>query len=324
LLRSAENATQDQGVRGSGEFSAKTAGRSHQGCMNTYRIAVPVACLLAATTAPAAADALDHVDDAIAAADEHGGRCKRAVFDQLLEIREMLRDGRAFRAARRIQQVRRDADRCPRSVERALSRAEGALQRERDRVRERNDDRVRERNDDRRRDEPPPRANDIPWSDYSELCLAHWVAVESSRGRISDDRHTEFTHMTGLACTNEPALSQTTYYPNGQIATTASGSWYFPNGQLARTGNNTFYYPNGQLLRTSDYTWYYPNGQLAYTTTSGWYYPNGQLAGAFESLANWARGRASKQQLAVYDHAFQSDVDAYRMYAVIRIASQVR
>lgn len=286
--------------------------------MNTHRTAVTVACLLAAATAPAAADALDHVEDAIAAADEHGGRCKRAVFDQLLDIRDLLRDGRGFRAARRIQQVRRDAKRCPSSVERALARAEGSLQRQRDRVRDRIDN---------RRDEPPPpppRAKDLPWADYNELCLAHWVAVESSRGRMNDATHTAFTNMTGAACSNPAALSQTSYYPNGQLAMTADGSWYFPNGQLARTGNNTFYYPNGQLLRTGDYTWYYPNGQLAYSQGSGWYYPNGQLAGAFESVANWARGRASKQQVGIYDYAMQSDVDAYRMYAVIRLATQAR
>ncbi|HVK83574.1 MAG TPA: hypothetical protein VM513_05675 [Kofleriaceae bacterium] len=283
--------------------------------MNTYRAAVTFACLVAAA-APAAADALDHVEDALAAADERGGRCKRAVFDQLLEIRDMLRDGRDARAARRIQQVRRDANRCPSSVERALARAEGSLQRQRDRVR----DRISDRRDDP--PPPPPRAKDLPWADYTEVCLAHWVSVEASRGRMNDAKHIEYTNMTGTVCTNPAA--QTSYYPNGQLAMTSDGTWYFPNGQLARTGNNTFYYPNGQLLRTADYTWYYPNGQLAYTQSSGWYYPNGQLAGAFESVANWARGHASKQQVGIYDYAMQSDVDAYRMYAVIRLASQAR
>lgn len=107
--------------------------------MQTNRLTLfVIAGLIAASASPATAspdDALDFVKDAIVAADEHGGRCKRDVFEQLLEIRDLLRDdsegrreGRGEeRAAMKIERARRNTDRCPASVDRALRRASDEL-----------------------------------------------------------------------------------------------------------------------------------------------------------------------------------------------------
>jgi hypothetical protein len=282
--------------------------------------------VLSVSSRPAAAspdDALDYVKDAIIAADERGGKCKRDVFEGLLEIRDLLQDGSNGRAAVKIQRLRRDADRCPPSVDRALKRASDALGEDRRRVRERNDDRRDDRRWDRR-SEPPRRAADIPWADFAPACLDHWLVVEISRGRIDDAKHHDLANATSAACTNPGALANTSYYANGQTAVASSGTWYYPNGQTARTANGTFYYPNGQTARTANGTWYYPNGQTAWTPSSGWYYPNGSLAGAYETVMGWGRQRVSQQQDAVYAYAMQSDAEPYRMYVSVRLLSQAK
>ncbi|HVK87587.1 MAG TPA: hypothetical protein VM513_25895 [Kofleriaceae bacterium] len=291
-----------------------------------------VACLVAASVGTASAsprDALEYVEDAIDAVDEQGGKCRRAVMDDLLEIRDLLRDDLGGRAAVKIQRTRRATGRCPKSVDRALRRAGDELNSDGDRVGDRRDryDRRRDRREYRddldlvRADPPPPpRAKDLPWADFSGECQAHWLGVEIARGRLGAAAHDEFINMTAVACSNPNALASATYYANGQMATTGS-TWYYPNGQMARTGL-TYYYPNGQMARTGN-TWYYPDGQMA-TTGSTWYYPNGQMAGAVDAVQRWARGRAKGQQAKTFDHAMESDVGDWRTFALVRLASQTR
>jgi hypothetical protein len=214
-----------------------------------------------------------------------------------------------------LRDVRRRDDRCGRRVGRALRRALDRLEDERD-------DRRDERRDDRR--EPPrvERAKDVPWSDFSGPCLAHWLSVEISRDRLAAAQLDAYVGATGAACSNPDALAQPSRYPNGQLASTGT-TWYFPNGQIA-VSDQTFYYPSGQLAKTGDGSWYYPNGQLAYAAASGWYYPNGSLAGTWEALVGWARGRAKGPTRATFEHAILSDVDPWRAYATVRLAYQVR
>ncbi len=291
--------------------------------MHSLRFVIASAIGLASAARPAVAspqDALEYVSEAIVAADDRGGRCKRDVFDKLLEIRDLLEGDNGVRAAFKIQRARRNIDRCPASVARSLGNAYDELKRDLDRVRERNETYRTER----RELEQPPRAKDVPWTDFGDTCIAQWLIFEISRGRMNEAQHAEFASMTSVACSNPSALATTSYYQNGQIAIAGTGTWYFPNGQIAKSAENTYYYPNGQTAVTNEGTWYFPNGQTAYSPGSGWYYPNGQTAGTVDAVVNRARGRATAQQTAQFDHARQSDVDAYRIYATVRFAAQAR
>lgn len=264
-------------------------------------------CLVSVVGRPvlAAPSARDHIQDAIDDAEDSGGACRRAVIDDLLEIKKLLREEREARAAVKIQRLRQAAGKCPRSVDASLRRAGDLLADARADVRDR-----------RRDDAPPPRATDVPWSDFRGECLDQWVMIEVARGRLAQRQLDLFASTFAGACTAANGLGTAAfYYPNGQTAKSGN-AWYYPNGQTALSGN-TIYYPNGQTARSGN-TYYFPNGTTAWTQT-GWYYPNGSFAGTFDVVVNWARGRANKNVLGAYDHAMQSDVEVWRMFHTIRL-----
>ncbi len=300
------------------------------------RIVGPLFVIIAVGPAHASPtdDALEDVNDAIDAAEQAGRKCEREAVDDLLEIRDLLRDGSERRAASELRSVRRSLRRCPPSVDRALRRASDALEanhdRPRDRRRDRFDDRDRSGDRDRYGDrdrvyvEPPrpTRPKGVPYSDWAVGCPEHWVAVELARGRTSGADLDAYVSTFAAICDGR-AIGQS-YYPSGTMAKSAGNDFYYPSGTMARAGNGAFYYPNGTMARSSNGDWYYPSGTMACTSSGQWYYPNGTMAGSPDVMEAWALARASKAQVTAYRIAMNSDLDLWRSFALLRMASQIR
>jgi hypothetical protein len=280
-------------------------------------IAAVLSVFAVSSASASPSEALEDVKDAIVVADETGGRCKRDVFDDLLAIRDLLRDGSNARAAVRIQRTRRQADRCPASVDRALRRAESELADERRQIREVNEDRR-----ERRERQAPKRPDNVPFMDWKGECIDEWLMLEIARGRLADRDLDVVANMFAPLCTNPDGMGAARY-SNGQTAKSSSNAWYYPNGQTAKSSSGAFYYPNGQTARSSSGSWYYPNGQTAWANDA-WYYPNGNRAGDYLVLVNWAKQTAGEHAVRAYEWAMQSDVDAWRAYAILRLATHAR
>ncbi|NET63180.1 MAG: hypothetical protein F6K63_01700 [Moorea sp. SIO1G6] len=73
-------------------------------------------------------------------------------------------------------------------------------------------------------------------------------------------------------------------WPNGETAKLGS-NWYYPNGQIAKSASLNWYYPNGQAVKYKSSYWnYYPNGQTA-RSGSNWYTPEGRSTSVDDLLS---------------------------------------
>ena len=276
----------------------------------------------AARPAHAAPDSpLDLVNQAIDAVDDRGGRCARATMDELVAIKQLLLDESEHKALKRIRVLREHGvEKCPDRVDRLLRSAAAQLDDGNHRHHDRDDDRDDRRHDDRRRDDPPPppkRAGGVPYADFGKDCTDYWVMNEIARGRSADIA--TFQNMFSATCSGPVGDA---YYPNGTAAR-LGGAWYYPNGTMARSGNGDFYYPNGTMAKSSAGGWYYPNGTMAWSGST-WQYPNGSQAGDYNTLANFACQKAGPTACNAWKAALNSDVDDYRAFAVIKLATQGR
>lgn len=265
--------------------------------------------LLSATARAESRAARGYVADAIDEVDDSSRACRRAVLDELLEIKALLGEEREARAALKLQRVRERAGDCPRSVDRALRRASEALAEGRAQLRERTAE-ARDRL-------APARPTDLPWKDLRSECIDQYVMVEVARGRMPDAQVDLFADTFRAGCTSEHGLGTgAIYYPSGRTAR-SGGTWYYPNGRTALSGT-TIYYPSGTTARSGD-VYYYPSGKTAWSASTGWYYPNGKLAGPPDVVVSWGRRQANKATLGIFDYHMQSDVEVYRMFHIVRL-----
>ena len=252
--------------------------------------------------------AIDDVRDAISIVTDRGGRCERAVGNELGEIKDLLEDESNGRALKRLRKLRSNgASRCPDRVDRLLRSAIETVEHDLD----------RDHDDDR--PAVVKRPGDMPFSDFPKDCQDYWLISELARGRLAESARTTVLTMFKSTCTGEAGDA---YYANGTAAR-MSGNWYYPNGTMARSSSGDFYYPNGTMARSSSGDAYYPNGTMAHSS-AGWYYPNGTLAGDGTALVGWGCEHANAQACGAYHHATASDVESWWTFALIRLASGAR
>ncbi|MEO8548944.1 MAG: hypothetical protein ABI678_03200 [Kofleriaceae bacterium] len=250
------------------------------------------------------------MNQAIEVVDDRGGRCARATMDELVAIKQLLLDESEHRALKRIRVLREHGiEKCPDRADRLLRSAAAQL-----------DDRDDRRRDDRRHDDPPPppkRASGVPYADFGKDCADYWLLNEIAHGRSA--QLAAFQSMFSPTC--QGAVGDA-YYPNGTAAR-LSGAWYYPNGTMARSAGGDFYYPNGTMAKAGSGGWYYPNGTMAWSGAS-WMYPNGSQAGDYNTLASFACQKAGPAACNTWKLALNSDLDDYRAFAVIKLASATR
>jgi hypothetical protein len=282
------------------------------------RLASAAIALVATLPSLAAADAktaLADVRDALDLVEETGGRCKRDVYAALQDAEDDLVDGEIEAASRGLRALRR-VDSCPKAVERLVRSA-------RDELRDLEDDRPRDRVKKKDIAKVPARPTGVPFSDFHKDCLDHWYITEIARNNTDNASYEQFRTLSSAACSNAGGMSAA-QYPNGNTLRTSTGTWYYPNGNTAKTSTGTFYYPNGNTAKTSTGTWYYPNGNTAKTSTGTWYYANGNTAGGYEALAAYACSKVGDQACNAYRHALKSDLDDWRIFALVQMAGRVR
>ncbi len=267
--------------------------------------------------------ALEAVQDAIDLVEDQGGKCRRAMFDELVAVENLLKDGSDGRANKKLRSVRVH-ERCPEKVDRLLRVAQDELEDAREERREdrrdrRRDDR-RDGRDDRREEEKkaPKRPAGVPFADWHGDCQSFWLISEIARGNASSSTMTSLGAMFAPACENPNGMSDA-YYPNGTMAKSGA-TWYYPNGTMAKS-SDTYYYPNGTMAKSGS-TWYYPNGTMAKSGAT-WYYANGTQAGGWEGLSSQACSK-SAAACATYKLALNSDIEDWRTMGLVKLVSTAR
>ncbi len=267
--------------------------------------------------------ALESVQDAIDVVEDQGGKCRRAMFDELVAIENMLKDGSEGRANKRLRSVRVH-ERCPEKVDRLLRVAQDELEDARDDRRDDRRDRRRDR-DDRRDDryerddrKAPKRPNGVPYSDWHADCQSFWMIMEIARGNTSQGTLSSLSSMFAPACENANGMGDA-YYPNGTRAKGGS-TWYYPNGTMAKS-SGTYYYPNGTMAKSGS-TYYYPNGTMA-KSGSTWYYANGNMAGGSDGLASQSCSK-NANACAAYKLALNSDLEDWRTVALVKLVASAK
>jgi hypothetical protein len=266
--------------------------------------------------------ALESVQDAIDVVDDQGGKCRRAMFDELVAVENMLKDGSEGRANKRLRSIRVH-ERCPEKVDRLLRTAQDELDNARedrrdDRRERRRDDRREDRREDREEKKAPKRPAGVPYADWHADCQSFWVIMEFARGNTSQGTLTSLSSMFAPACENATGMGDA-YYPNGTMAKSGS-TWYYPNGTMAKS-DSTYYYPNGTMAKSGT-TYYYPNGTMA-KSGSTWYYANGNMSGGWEGLASQACSK-NATACATYKLALNSDIEDWRTVALVKLVSTAK
>ena len=232
-------------------------------------------------------------------------------MEDLQEIKSLLKDEDFDRASKRIRSLRKDADRCPAKVEKLLSRAYRALERDNDPKDDRKDDH-----------KAPARLNGLPYPDWHQDCRDYWLINEIGRHNTSEKTLNAMKAMFAVGCESPNGMSAANY-PNGTMAKSSTGDFYYPNGTMAKSSSGAFYYPNGTMARSASNDWYYPNGTMAYASAGTWYYKNGTQAGGYEGLTSQACSR-SQAACGVYKFAMQSQVDDWRSFAVVQLETRAK
>jgi hypothetical protein len=263
--------------------------------------------------------ALENVQDAIDLVDDQGGKCRRAMFDELVAIETSLKEGSERNARKALRNVRVH-ERCPDRVDRLLRSATDELEEAREERREdrrdrRRDERREDRREDREEKKAPKRPAGVPYADWHADCQSFWIIMEFARGNTSQSTMTGLSAMFAPACENPTGMSDG-YYPNGTMAKSGS-TWYYPNGTMAKS-SDTYYYPNGTMAKSGS-TFYYPNGTMA-KSGSTWYYANGNMAGGWEGLTSHACSK-NATACAAYKLALNSDIEEWRTVAVVKLVS---
>jgi hypothetical protein len=270
-------------------------------------------------------EAMEDIADAMDIVEGASGGCYRAAMSELTAIHQALRDESDGRALVKIRSLKRMLDRCPRAVGRLLRSAEDALEEDR---RDRRDRRRDRRDDDRREEpqrqpEPPKRASGVPYADFHAACQETWMIHEIARDNTTQATMTALGENSAMACNSTTGFGAASY-SNGQLMHTDGGDWYYPNGQMSRAAGGTYYYPNGQMAKAAGGTWYYPNGQMARTAQGNWYYPNGTQAGGWQVIEGWACTKAGDAACKRYKSLLPSDIEDWRTYALVQMASRAR